>query len=122
MAALSPAVRRIRYRITGTYPYSDCREWEAGSPNSPATISGGPHEIRSYALPIAWKDGDEWIVTNEQNSPTTNRHIRAAHMALAELGYVATGDKTIHITRHVPWSGFEPVAVPVTSYRSAAHA
>ena len=85
MAAYGPAINRIKYLITGkTYK----NRWHRSPRNAtPATISGGPESIYSYQLRIAWKDGDDWLVTNERNSPTTNRHIAAAHMAMPELGY-----------------------------------
>lgn len=116
MAALGPAERRIRYLITGSYPYAECRGWEKGSPQSPSTISGSSSEIRSYAMPIAWRDGEDWIVTNEWSSATTNRHIRAAHDAMEAMGYVKVAEETVPITRRRPYSFFATESIPVTRY------
>jgi hypothetical protein len=101
MAAYGPAVNRIKYLITGEKPF---RHFGSGAgpfltirkaPQSPATISGGPESIYSYRLKIAWKDeSGDWIIHPDDNSPTTNRHIRAARMALEELGYVKFGAPT----------------------------
>ena len=93
MAAYGPAINRIKHLITGEKPYKHYGKPPGPfltvrqAPQSPATISGGPESIYSYQLRISWKDGDDWLVTNERNSPTTNRHIAAAHMAMPELGY-----------------------------------
>ena len=117
MASYSPAIRRIRYLIEGTYDYASCRGWEKGSPGSPATINGGPECIRSYALPIAWRDGSDYIVTNERNSPTTNRHISAAHCAMTEMGYDAIASEVEIINRRRPNGFYEDTPIAVTRYR-----
>jgi hypothetical protein len=94
MAAYGPAVNRIKYLITGEYTKSS-GNGSQGNAHSPATISGGPESIYSYRLKIAWKDeSGDWIIHPDDNSPTTNRHIRAARMALEELGYVKFGAPT----------------------------
>jgi hypothetical protein len=94
MAAYGPAVNRIKYLITGEYTKSS-GNGSQGNAHSPATISGGPDAIYSYRLKIAWKDeSGDWIIHPDDNSPTTNRHIRAARMALEELGYVKFGAPT----------------------------
>jgi hypothetical protein len=94
MAAYEPAINRIKYLITGkTYP----NRWQrVPSNDSPATISGGPESIYSYRLRIARKDGEDWVVTNERNSPTTNRHIAACHMAMTELGFLPADGHSGH--------------------------
>lgn len=117
MASYGPAIRRIRYLIEGKYDYASCRGWEKGSPNSPATINGGRECIRSYALPIVWMDGTDYLVTNERNSPTTNRHISAAHRAMTELGYEAIGTEVETQTRRRPYSFYAPESIQVTRYR-----
>ena len=89
MAALQPAVDRIKYIITG----------EGKRIASPATISGyrsgrfyeGGTEFRgaisSYQKCIGMEQGNgRWTVNDERDSLTTNRHVRALMTALDELG------------------------------------
>jgi len=99
MASYAPAVARIRSLVdpAATRQYS------------PNTINGSATMIRSYALTIAAMDGDDWLVkTDADNSVTTNRHIRACHMAIAALpDYVNVGDEQItgeRFTRYQPQS------------------
>lgn len=80
MAAVKPAVQRIKYLLTGG-------EYRA----TPDTISSGYAGIMSYAMPIVTGGGGVRYVTNESSTATTNRHIRAAHQAMVELGYVEDG-------------------------------
>lgn len=83
MAAMEPAVKRIKYLLTGG-------DYQA----TPMTIQrkGEPITIRSYDMPIILGAGGERYVTGEFGvSRTTDRHIRAAHAALKELGYERTG-------------------------------
>lgn len=81
MAAIQPAVDRIKYLITkdtsNQTPYR-------GTPN---TITGDATQIWSYGLKIAERTNGNWSITTVRSSPTTNRHIRAAHMALRDLDY-----------------------------------
>lgn len=93
MAALQPAVDRIKFIITG----------EGRRIASPATISGfqgaihrnlktGEEVIKqasilSYAKVIGQKQPNgSWRVNDERASLTTNRHVRALMQALDELG------------------------------------
>jgi hypothetical protein len=95
MASYGPAVNRIKYLINGRH---------SGYQATPATISGGPESIYSYRLRIAWKDGDDWTVHESNSTPTTNRHIRACHMAMEELGFTADQnypDRYKTLTRYV---------------------
>lgn len=65
--------------------------------HTPATLSGGPTGIYSYRLLIAFKDGDDLLVTTERNSPTTNRHIQACHRtATMAVGLHDVGTETIN--------------------------
>ena len=90
MAALQPAVDRIKFIITG----------EGKRKASPATISGqrcsaaaladgwkGRGSIHSYqkCIGMEQKDGS-WRVNDAKDSLTTNRHVRALMAALDELG------------------------------------
>lgn len=73
MAAYGPAVARIRYLAGLSTHRAD----------SPTTISGGDDAVYSYRLKIAWKTDDgRWQVIEPNSTPTTNRHIRAARIAL----------------------------------------
>ena len=93
MAAYGPAVDRVKYLITG------CTYGPRERNTSPATISGGPESIYSYRLRIAWKVEDNaWLVREPDSTPTTNRHIRAAGMALDELGFRESGLQTADYT------------------------
>lgn len=83
MAALQPAVDRIKYLITkdtlNKTPYQ----------GTPDTITGNATEIWSYGLRIAAfnSDTNRWTLTTLKSSPTTNRHINAAYAAIYQLGY-----------------------------------
>jgi hypothetical protein len=93
MAALKPATKRIKYLLTGG-------DYQA----SPTTITKGFAAIRSYEMNIILGENGLRYVTGEFGvSPTTDRHIRAAHQALQELGYEHTGQ------------------VPGISYRNPGH-
>lgn len=88
MAALQPAVDRIKYIITG----------EGKRKASPATISGyrarqycitgiGQGSVQSYQKCIGMEQEDgSWRVNDDRDSLTTNRHVRALMAALDELG------------------------------------
>lgn len=83
MAAIEPAVKRIKYLLTGG-------DYQA----TPNTIDRLPASgaICSYRMPIILGAGGERYVSGEFGvSRTTDRHIRAAHQALQELGYERTG-------------------------------
>jgi hypothetical protein len=82
MAALQPAVDRVKYIITGT----------GKARSSPATISGVRGEsINSYQKCIGRKQDDgTWRVNDEKDSMTTNRHVRALIVALDSLGIAYT--------------------------------
>ena len=89
MAALQPAVDRIKYIITG----------EGERKASPATISGqrcssaaladgwkGRGSILSYQKIIGMEQEDgSWRVNDAKDSLTTNRHVKALCQALDEL-------------------------------------
>jgi len=80
MAAYGPAIDRIVYLLTG-----------GGRVASPATISGGESAIYSYSLAIVTRlsNGTYAVKRHADNSATTNRHIRAAHSAMKEIGFFA---------------------------------
>ena len=84
MAAVQPAAERIMYLLG--------RGWH-GYTGSPSTISsqrsGDTVTIFSYALPIASLRGDTLSVSNIRSSPTTNRHISAAHMVGRSYGLIS---------------------------------
>lgn len=50
--------------------------------------SYGPH----FPIIIDFTDNSAFWLNTERNSATTNRHVRAAEMALNEAGYKPTGD------------------------------
>lgn len=83
MAAYGPAVARIKYLL-------DRGPYQA----TPNTLSGSPDSrtVYSYRLPILSEhaDGFKVLSIDTPQSPTTRRHIRAAHFALHELGYLET--------------------------------
>jgi predicted Zn finger-like uncharacterized protein len=83
MAAIQPAVDRVRYLAGDTHIIQ----------RTPTTITAKYNDIYSYGKCIAMQDGDSgWYVTNDRDSRTTNRHIKAAHIALGrdriDCGYV----------------------------------
>lgn len=83
MAEQRNATDRIKFLLTG----GDYR----ATPDtiSKLPISGG---VCSYRMPIILGEGGRRFVTGEFGvSRTTDRHIRAAHQALKELGYERTG-------------------------------
>lgn len=86
MAEQRNATDRIKFLLTG----GDYRA-------TPDTISKGPDVtglvcIRSYQMNILLGSKGKRYVSGEFGvSRTTDRHIRAAHQALQELGYERTG-------------------------------
>jgi hypothetical protein len=79
--------------------------------STPATLTGNPSELYSYAMRIAWKDGSDWLVVDTRVSATTNRHLSAVHNAIAGSGYLMVGTETHYAGRFG-----EPV--PVIRYRA----
>jgi hypothetical protein len=85
MAAYGPAIKRVNYLLG----------FSTNAQASPATISGSPVAIFSYDLCIVDKVLEGYRVHPANSSVTTNRHIRAAAMALRANGYrpvLTTGD------------------------------
>jgi hypothetical protein len=76
LASYEPAIDRIRYLVYGGKPQ-----------HTPKTINRIGNSILSYNLPIAFiNDIGRWVVQESRigrYSRTTDRHIRAAAMALA---------------------------------------
>jgi hypothetical protein len=68
---------------------------------TPTTLSGGRDMLYSYRMPIAWRqENGDYLVTNERNSSTTNRHIHAVHSVMR--------DECTEIGREkhpAPWDG-----------------
>lgn len=81
MAEQRNATDRIKFLLTG-----------GGYRATPATINAGRESINSYAMPIiiGWQ-GKRYVTGEFGVSRTTDRHIRAAHQALQELGYERIG-------------------------------
>ena len=74
MAAYRTAIARINYLAGNSTRHQA----------TPNTINGYGDVIRSYGLMIAFRDNPsgDWLVRTDADSTlTTNRHIRAAHMA-----------------------------------------
>jgi hypothetical protein len=67
------------------------------STSTPTTLSGCETGISSYQLTIAFKDGGDWFIYADRNSPTTNRHLSATRAVIESQGYTATDDiKTLN--------------------------
>jgi hypothetical protein len=93
MASYGPAVTRITQMLTD----------KAVTQFTPNTITVTPEgHIKSYALVIGERLADGcYLVHRDNSTPTTNRHIRALRMALANLGY--TEGRTLS-TGHTVWT------------------
>lgn len=91
--------------------------WRKPVTQSPVTLTGGDTGLYSYRMPIAWRDGNDWIVTRERSSATTNRHIHAVHGVMRDTFGPGT-DETIIMNRRYPYSFYGEEAVPVTRYKA----
>ena len=72
------------------------------SQTTPTTLSGCATGISSYQLTIAYKQGDDWMIYDLKNSPTTNRHLKAVRGVIESLGYTPTDE--LKTNRHA-WNG-----------------
>jgi hypothetical protein len=71
------------------------RPWaKGGGLKTPTTLTGCPQSVQSYALTIGYTDNQDrgWWVHPDNNSPTTNRHIRALMRVLEANGYRKTDE------------------------------
>lgn len=59
---------------------------------TPTTLSGNRDRIYSYELVIAYRTDDGYMVYDDKNSATTNRHIHALKSVLEGQGYHPTDE------------------------------
>ena len=105
MAALKPAEDRIAYLLG----FSSINQ------RTPNTITGDHTKIKSYNMDIVVfnaADGDEYMVHIPNNSPTTNRHIKAVANVLQSHGWLYRG-----MTTDDEWASFAITPVPAVNHR-----
>jgi hypothetical protein len=81
-------------RVAHLLDMSDPNNWRPGPTNTPSTLTGGRHALYSYRLCILEPctfDNDPskagYRLHPDNNSPTTNRHIRAVARVLEHNNY-----------------------------------
>lgn len=79
-------------------PTSDLPIWQQRPTvtATPTTLSGDPDQICSYGLTIAYRSGTGYMVYDDKNSATTNRHVSALKSVLEGQGYRPT-DETVPV-------------------------
>ena len=105
MAALKPAEDRIAYLLG----------FSSTNRRTPNTITGTTTKIKSYNMDIVVfnaADGDEYMVHIPNNSPTTNRHIKAAANVLQSHGWLYRGMITRGTVTDDEWASFAITPVP----------
>jgi hypothetical protein len=90
--ALYPYARVAHLTGLEPAPYMTAGSYGHKSTTTPATLTGSARALYSYDLCIAFRDERGYWVHPDNNSATTNRHIRTVTAFLDANGYAPTSE------------------------------